>query len=236
MISRIHNKLGTAGFVVAIIALVAAMTGAALAAVTLTPDDKKYIKKIAIKYAKKYPGPTGPAGPAGPAGANGKDGAVGATGATGAAGAIGATGATGPTGPEGSPWTVDDVLPAGETETGAWGFGNTSSGFIQRVPISFNIPLEEAPELHVIKVNGLEKVFNFETFEFDEIEQPDCPGTVAEPAAEPGVACLYTAQEGNLFLGNDPENTSVYATGAVVGFQPSASAASASGTFAVTAP
>ncbi|HEU5063123.1 MAG TPA: hypothetical protein VFT79_08245 [Solirubrobacterales bacterium] len=85
MLSRLHNKLGTAGLVVSIVALVAALTGAAYAADKLSSQEKKEVKKIAKKFAGKrgpqgpqgLPGPAGPAGPAGNNGANGADGADG---------------------------------------------------------------------------------------------------------------------------------------------------------------
>ena len=50
MISKLHNRLGTAGFVVAIIALVAALSGGAYAAqqANLSKQQKKEVKKIAL--------------------------------------------------------------------------------------------------------------------------------------------------------------------------------------------
>jgi hypothetical protein len=149
MFSKLHDRLGTAGLVVAVVALVAALSGTAIAA-------KKFItKQEATKIAKKYAGkdgatgpagPAGAAGPAGPAGADGKagsngsngsagatgptgatgaagttgtTGAAGTTGPTGAKGATGATGATGVTGPEGSPWVVG-AAPSGALLKGTW--------------------------------------------------------------------------------------------------------------------
>ncbi len=79
----LHDQLGTAGLVLAIAALVIALTGTAFAA-------QKFItKKEAIKIAKKYagkPGATGPAGPQGPAGQTGAQGNPGAPGSPGAPG------------------------------------------------------------------------------------------------------------------------------------------------------
>ena len=59
MIERIHQKLGTAGFVIAIVALIAALGGTALAAAKLNGTQKKEVEKIAKKYAGK-PGAAGP--------------------------------------------------------------------------------------------------------------------------------------------------------------------------------
>jgi hypothetical protein len=96
MFSRIHSRLGTAGLIVAIVALVAALAGGAYAASGLNKQQKKQVRSIAKSESKKWskkfsqqfaqPGPagatgaTGPAGPVGPAGAkgdNGNDGAAG---------------------------------------------------------------------------------------------------------------------------------------------------------------
>lgn len=114
MFSRLHNRLGTAGFVVAIVALVAAVAGTAFAATGLNNKQKKEVKKIAKSVVQQ--------GPAGPAGANGANGAAGAA------------------GPEGAPWTTGGTLPSGETETGTWS-GAFTTDYGGAVPISFSIPL-----------------------------------------------------------------------------------------------
>lgn len=150
MLSSFRDRFGTAGLVVAIIALVIALAGGAVAATGGSSGGKA----TASAKAKKGPrgpkgpkgdtgpagpaGPAGPQGPAGPAGANGKDGAAGAqgpAGPTGAAGAKGATGAAGATGPAGAAGATGptgpaggggggflETLPAGATEVGIWSF------------------------------------------------------------------------------------------------------------------
>jgi hypothetical protein len=156
MFSKLHERLGTAGLVIAVVALIAALAGTAFAASGLTGKQKKEVKKIAKKYAGKNgaPGATGPAGPQGPAGANGnagakgdngapgQAGAAGATGATGATGkgVTGATGATGVTGENGSPWTAGGTLPVEATETGAWS-GVAPKEEAELIAISFPIAL-----------------------------------------------------------------------------------------------
>ena len=92
---RLHNRLGTAGFLIAIVALVAAVAGTAFAAAGLNSKQKKEVRKIAKSVA-------------------------GAPGAPGAAGANGLNGAGGAAGPEGAPWTAGGTLPSGQTETGTW--------------------------------------------------------------------------------------------------------------------
>lgn len=150
MFERIHQKLGTAGFIISIIALVAALSGGAYAA-TSNPAGKA----TASAKAKKGPrGPKGATGSAGPQGPAGPAGAAGPKGDTGAAGGAGSPGAAGKSvtatpidsgepeceerggvevkqegagsgteicnGAEGSPWTDGGTLPSGSTETGVF--------------------------------------------------------------------------------------------------------------------
>jgi hypothetical protein len=99
-VRAIREPFGTAGLIVACVALIAALGGTAFAAAKLNSTQKKEVEKIAKKFAGK-PGAPGAAGPQGPAGANGAAGAKGATGPQGSAGAKGATGADGATGEDG---------------------------------------------------------------------------------------------------------------------------------------
>ena len=99
MLHRFRDRFGTAGLVVAVLAMVIALAGTALAASgALTGKQKKEVEKIAKKYAGKpgAPGATGPAGPQGSAGAKGD------TGASGDAGAPGEKGETGEKGLKGA--------------------------------------------------------------------------------------------------------------------------------------
>lgn len=91
MFSRIHQKLGTAGFVISIVALIAALGGAAWAAAGLNGKQKNEVKAISKKFAGKNgaagaTGPAGPGGPVGPVGPQGADGADGDPGPPGTAG------------------------------------------------------------------------------------------------------------------------------------------------------
>lgn len=169
MLTRLRKQLGPAGFAVAIVAMVLALGGAALAAKgALTGKQKKEVEKIAKKYAGKpgAPGATGPAGPVGPKGDAGPKGDTGAKGDTGDAGtagksvgvssiAAGGSKCEGRAGAEvkqegagsgtavceGSPWTAGGTLPAGKTETGTWAFTTPAPENAVKVPISFTIPL-----------------------------------------------------------------------------------------------
>lgn len=190
MIARIHQKLGTAGFIISIVALVAALGGSAYAASGgLSGKQKKEVEKIAKKYAGK-PGAPGAAGPAGPAGAKGDSGGAGSAGSAGTTGAKGATGATGATGQTGFTAT----LPSGKTETGTWSFGIISKkGPAQNwVPISFPIPL----------VEGGTKAFYFsaEQVELEQFGTSGCHWVVGELNATPeatksGTLCVFSQIE-----------------------------------------
>jgi hypothetical protein len=138
MLTRLRTHLGTAGLLVAIVALIAALAGGAYAA-----GGSSSGKATASAKGKKGPrgpkgdtGPAGPAGPAGPqgakgdtgaAGANGKDGTNGAKGTTGAqgptgnTGPIGLTGPQGPVGPAGPVGATGPTGPVGPAGSGATG-------------------------------------------------------------------------------------------------------------------
>lgn len=197
-IRAIREPFGTAGLIVACLALVLAMGGAAVAAKGgLTKSQEKQVKKIAQAEAKKYAkaGPAGPAGPTGatgPAGARGDTGAAGPEGKQGPQGIQGPQGSQGQTGAKGSPWTAGGTLPAGATETGAWTLGPAPAGtvtFGTYATLSFPIPLEAQlalSQVHFINLSGKEMP--------GEVTQTACPGTVDEPAAEPENLCVYQGQ------------------------------------------
>jgi hypothetical protein len=218
MISRIHNRLGTAGFIVAVVALVAALGGGAVAASGgLSGQEKKQIEKESKKWSKKYSAQFAVPGPQGLPGANGAQGPKGDSGGQGPKGDKGDTGEEGPEGPEGSPWTAGGVLPEGETETGTWGVAGEGAGLSS---ISFNIPLSEPPA-------------NLQLLAEGEGETTECPGTVENPEAAPGELCVYTKENpgGSVLLSSESLFTSG-ATMLMVGNSPFAFAA---GTWAVTA-
>jgi hypothetical protein len=162
MLERLRNQIGTAGLIVAIVALIAALGGGAYAA------SSNGGKATASAKGKQGPrgktgktGPAGPQGPAGPAGAKGETGPAGPAGTNGA----GVTGTTVAAGQEGcsaggvkytsasgtnvvcngkkganGQTGFTDTLPFNKTETGFWVFGLGPPG-VHRIPISFNIPL-----------------------------------------------------------------------------------------------
>lgn len=199
MFSRIHDKLGTAGLIVAVVALVAALAGTAIAALpALNSKQKKEVRKIARSVAGKAgaPGAPGPAGPAGPAGKDGTNGKSVTTGAEPA----------GTNCPEtGGRWfevegsgvkkyvcngkdatlSNQTTLQPGETATGNWSFV-TKGVFSTYADISYPARMTIVPEVHYIPAPGTSS-------------DPECPGiSPGNPQAQPGELCVYAIQESNV--------------------------------------
>jgi hypothetical protein len=222
MFSTLRKKIGIPG-VVAVVALVFAMAGGALAASgALTSKQKKEVTKIAKQYAGK-PGATGPQGPAGTNGkdgapgnngAPGNEGAKGATGPIGATGKTGSTGATGSTGKTGNTGSTGEIntagpLPAGQTETGAFAFtepipaGSPASTRTIVVPISFPIPLANELTFEFFPNAGNSKAI---VVKKGASGGSNCPGSPAEPTAASGFLCVYMADEPEILAFPIPPN------------------------------
>jgi hypothetical protein len=249
MFSKLHERLGTAGLVVAIVALVVALGGTAFAA-------KKFItKQEAIKIAKKYAGKNGApgaTGPQGPAGSAGKDGAGGAPGKEGPQGKEGPEGEEGPPGQDGSPWVAGGTLPSGQTETGMWSLSGTyGAGQGGLVSISFPIPLAaelsgttepEQNGVHAVTTTGEE--FNAVEGAFE--PSVKCQGPAAAPKALAGNLCVYMIESTfpapfgtlpQIKKGGTGASEGATVAGAVLQFINLAETkARAAGSFAVTAP
>jgi Collagen triple helix repeat (20 copies) len=195
MLESIHARLGTAGFVLSVVALVVALGGGAYAASGgLTGKQKKEVEKIAKSVSK--PGKTGATGPAGPAGAKGDAGAAGGNGAAGTNGTNGINGTNGTNGTTG----FTSTLPSGKTETGTFAFNSPGPNPV-RTAISFPIPLA-APlsggAVHMLLADGSkELVINETTTEVEEVTPTDCgvaltpAGTSSKPSAAAGNLCVY---------------------------------------------
>lgn len=210
MLSRMQQKLGTAGLVVAIVALVAALTGAAFAAGGLTKQQEKQVKKIAKKVAK--PGKQGPEGKQGPAGSQGAKGDPGAPGKDGSNGTNGTNGTNG----EDGMCTVGNPaceLPSGSTLVGAWGTSGGKSGTtgedLSLVPISFVQRVSPAPTAlweyepapgFVIGIkleDGSASVFPSNSATEEEAVnawEDACPGSADSPDAKAGFVCIYNKE------------------------------------------
>jgi hypothetical protein len=230
-VRAIREPFGTAGLIIACVALIAALAGGAYAASGgLSAKQKKEVKKI----AKQFAGKPGAPGAAGPAGAKGDAGAAGATGKDGTSGTNGTNGTNGVS-PTGTAFTGEqngckeggvkfvganttvacngvkgqngqsgftETLPKGETETGVWAVGTSDGTSI--VPVTFNIPLAEAPtDLNYVNADGFEVNAGFEL-----VTPVHCLGSFEEPTAPEGMVCVY-AQEEEIaaFPGYIPEST-----------------------------
>jgi hypothetical protein len=258
MFERIHQKLGTAGFIISIVALVAALGGGAYAASSNNSGQATASAKA--KQGKQgkpgKPGKTGPAGPQGPAGPAGLAGAKGDTGAAGANGTNGTNGTNGvsvttspasigecPSGgikvSSASPTTkvcngttgFTETLPGEKTETGSWAVGVTAEfdNFLKRAALSFAIPL--AAPLAQSQVHFV-KVGEV-------APTPGCTGgTAEEPKADPGNLCVYQGggPQFTFVSLNNPgtEAPGAGTTGAILQLN-GAEESSALGTWAVTA-
>lgn len=221
MFMRIHNRLGTAGLLVAVVALVAALGGTALAAKdVLSKQEKKEVKKIATQFAGE-PGPQGPKGDTGSTGAQGPKGDQGPRGDQGPQGEEGPEGPAGPT---------ETSLPSGKTLTGLWDFqGNLAEN--TWVSISFPLRVEPAPNPNWIGVGDSQNLQEEKWHsgagelcegkagsELTECEQnkqelkAHCPGTDEDPAAAPGQLCVYGQQLHDMFF-NFPNNVKLFEFG-----------------------
>lgn len=215
---RIRIQLN-ATTMVAIVALVFAMTGGAFAVTGHSAAKKNAKSKVVItntkqispkvlvqlKGAKGAPGATGASGAAGPQGPAGAQGPTGAAGKEGPAGPKGETGAPGKDGTNGTTGFTAK-LPTGSAETGDWAIaGEASVANEQYVsPISFPIPLETAPTAHFVSEEEIEKREEGKS-EAEGAAPAACPGSKATPAAEEGSLCVYSGPVENatyfLFFG-----------------------------------
>jgi hypothetical protein len=219
-IRAIREPFGTAGLIIACVALVAALGGTALAAAKLNSTQKKEVEKIAKKFAGKP-------GAAGANGTNGTNGTAGAKGENGGAGAAGAKGENGvsvttvaiPKTPSkcsnqggvevksaSAPLPVcngttgfTETLPTGKMETGTWAAQSVTGNTEVFVPISFTIPIEGAEVItkkFFLKNGGGEVCSVLSEPAKKECEErvKECPGSTNAPEAEPGSLCVYSGE------------------------------------------
>ncbi len=242
--------------IVAVIALVLAMTGGAYAAKRYLITSTKQISPSVLKALRGQvgvPGKDGANGAAGaqgaqglqgvkgeqgPQGAQGGKGEQGPQGAQGGKGEPGSQGAQGPQGPKGEQGETGftKTLPSGKTETGTWSMtvgksvevlGEKAVGLTS---LSFNIPLEkEIPEGNIKVIGAAEP------------GTTECPSTSNEveegqPAkATPGFLCVYAVQA---LAGILPEQVVVTSANGAVLFaetEPADEGLFAYGVWAVTA-
>jgi hypothetical protein len=106
-----------------------------------------------------------------------------------------------------------ETLPEGKTETGTWSFGDAMTEgteeyaeLVAWVPVSFSVPLKEGLErgnVHFLAEHTLDcrgpqeparKTCQEENEEAEAKQKENkeaCPGSAAEPTAEPGNLCVY---------------------------------------------
>jgi hypothetical protein len=151
----------------------------------------------------------------------------------------GLQGVPGPTGPQGDkgnpgdPWTLNNgLIPSGKTLRGVFAPAATAEnqGDVAQESISFGFSIG----------NGANPVTHF--VEAGAPAPPECPGTVHNPAAQPGHLCVYEAGDDNVdsFCVFNPVNDAC-GQSAVRGFGVFITAAAAGnfamqGAWAVTAP
>jgi hypothetical protein len=173
MLKAVRRNL-TPPTALAVVALVFAMSGGAVAAKNATDS---------AEASKNQRGPKGPRGKQGPKGLQGPQGPKGETGARGPAGP------QGPKGDTGDPWTAGGFLPSGVTIGGTW-VAPVGPGILPgptgaaAAPISFGIPMKGLPTIKVVKKDqsGIEHA-------------TECPGNPIVPKAAKGVLCLYAVEE-----------------------------------------
>ncbi|HEX4464594.1 MAG TPA: IPT/TIG domain-containing protein [Solirubrobacterales bacterium] len=235
---------------------------------------KKEAKKLRGPQGKQgAPGSQGSPGAKGDKGDNGAPGAAGAAGKNGAGvnvisidegepecnelggalvekeGASSAAevcnGARGLQGVKGEPWTPNNALPAGATETGTWSFNAFGgSGKTVFVPLSFPIPLTPKPESPLFGGLGASNVHYQTEPGFNSI----CEGANARPSAPLGSLCVYEGNPNEETFGATFQSISrtgaaetagaagATRAGALIVFNLTEETAAGNGTFAVTAP
>jgi hypothetical protein len=223
-VRAVREPFGKAGLIVAVCAIVLALTGAAFAAGKLTGPQKKEVEKI----AKKFRG-TGPAGAPGAPGANGTNGKDGTNGENGAS-VIGTAfsgnqhgckeggvefkaasttyACNGEKGKEGPPGPLVEALPSGSTLKGVWTLpveeSHQGAGELIHFSESFTFPLSQHPIAHYIGIEQVEVEVEKEPGVFEIVfeKRPKatpagCLGDVENPGAEPGNLCVFATRENN---------------------------------------
>lgn len=233
---RLRGRLSYSNVMVTVLAVIVLGGGTAYAATEVLPSNSvgtKQIKKEAVTPAKlssaaknTLTGAQGPAGPQGPQGQQGPQGPKGDRGEKGDKGEKGDTGDKGEKGDRGEPGPAIQILPSGQTETGAWATAaereNWALAQINFFPrLAAGIP-----------------VANEKLMPYEAAPTTECPGN--EQAA-PGYLCVYTAWDFELTFTNFASplihlGEGASAAGVLIYFHSSGREANALGNWAYTAP
>ena len=218
MFSRVRRHIN-ATTVVAVVALVFAMTGGAFAASKFLITSTKQIKPSVLASLKGKAGAKGAAGPAGAQGAAGAQGPAGTAGPAGKDGAAGANGTNGAsvtskqlstneaacakeggtelTAAEGKKTTVcngktgfTSTLPSGKTETGVWSIGPITVTQAAEIPGRyFTTSISFPIPLEASLDENHVKVIG--EHEVGKLGEGCGGGSAEMPIAEPGYLCVY---------------------------------------------
>jgi hypothetical protein len=208
MIQSLRKRVN-ATTVIAVFALVFAMTGGAYAAKKFLITSKGQISPNVLKSLKGAAGAKGANGAAGTPGAAGPAGPVGATGPAGAAGTAGSAGPKGENGKDGAKGEKGETgttgftatLPSKQTETGTWAVSQETIEFGPPAAVSFPIPLAAGlDEEHVHLQPPLAETPTAEELKAVEEFEETCPGSAESPKATPGNFCVYAGRLGELAL------------------------------------
>lgn len=231
MFHRVRERLGTAGLVVAILALIVALSGGAFAATqSAKKKSTKYMTKAQVIALIKANATSGPTGATGAPGAPGAKGDVGAPGGPGTAGSNGKNVKLTPIPPlvakcserggvtaevEGEAATAKDVCNGATGAPGApgqpWAPENElPAGATETGAWAFNGTEDDAAGMVSpisFTVQLPEELFAEEVhYQTDSDFADSCPGIASEPTADPGQLCVYF----NSFFGiGEPVNATL---------------------------
>jgi hypothetical protein len=189
--SRLTRYRPSGSMLVALLALVMATSGSAVAASLITGAQIKAgtiqlrnISQRAQKALKSTPG------------AQGVQGLQGSKGDPGPQGDQGVKGDKGDTGAQGNPGPLLQTLPAGKTLKGDYHLGLTTTAANQYTytGLTFQVPLPTPPTFNFIPMGGPATA--------------NCPGSVADPEAAAGFLCLYEGGSQNKGMGQQPQTCS----------------------------
>lgn len=205
--------------IVATLALLFAMSGAALAASHYLINSTKQINPNVLKQLKGRTGRTGPVGPQGTSGLQGPRGAEGSNGATGQKGEAGPKGETG--------LSALSVLPSGKSESGYYEMAQEATvGKAVAIGVTFPVPLAER------------------ALEGQVIYNPGPNGTSVHCSgpghADRGFVCIYSAEAAGvetplIFSYERPLTTGTGRLGFGMRWKATAVSAADGGTYTVTA-